>query len=159
MSKDIDDGMREISNLFVTCPHCGSNLCYHQDMGQGVEAMTCLACGFTTTNQMLEGSPMEKQVTGKHPSLYKDLRFVDVHGFVWYPSVITVPGVGMGYIDGTSKEDWEWVVTPVRKLTRKERRSGRYSKDQEYIAVPQMTKRFGKQGYPQVLSELKLVAE
>ena len=134
-----------VAKSFVVCPHCGSQLCFHQPAGPDTEAMTCLACGFTTTNQMLEGSETEKAVSAKHPTLYKDLRFKDVHGFVWYPAVVTVPGVGMVYIDGSSTEDWEWAFTPMRKLSRKERRSGRYGKN-EYISVPERTQKFGKSG-------------
>lgn len=148
----------QVVQAFVMCPHCQSNLCYHQDMGNGVEAMTCLSCGFTTTNQMLEGSETEKAVSANYPRLYKDLKYVDIHGFVWYPSVVTVPGAGMVYIDGTSAQDCEWASTPVRKLTRKERRSGLY-KNQEFIALPNQTKRFGKNGYMQALASIGLIGD
>lgn len=134
-----------VAKSFVVCPHCGSQLCFHQPVAPDTEAMTCLACGFTTTNQMLEGSETEKAVSAKHPTLYKDLRFKDIHGYVWYPAVVTVPGVGMVYIDGSSTEDWEWAFTPMRKLSRKEKRSGRYGKN-EYISMPEQTQRFGKDG-------------
>lgn len=155
---NLTEAEQTVANSFVVCPHCESNLCYHQDMGNGVEAMTCLSCGFTTTNQMLKGSETEKAVTAKNPSLYKDLSYTDIHGFVWYPGVVTVPGVGMVYIDGTSKEDWEWVATPFRKLTRRERRSGRFG-NQEYVVVSAQTKRFGKEGYIQALNFLGLVGD
>lgn len=161
MAKDaISQDVREqVAKQFVVCPHCGSQLCFHQQVGENVEAMTCLSCGFTTTNQMLEGSETEKAVSAKHPTLYKDLRFKDVHGFVWYPAVVTVPGVGMAYIDGSSTEDWEWASTPMRKLTRKERRSGRYG-NQEYIAVPSQTKKFGKEGgFVKALDSLGLLGD
>lgn len=149
---------QQLAKSFVTCPHCESNLCYHQDMGNGVEAMTCLSCGFTTTNQMLEGSEVEKAVSARYPRLYKDLRYRDIHGFVWYPAVVTVPEKGMVYIDGSDSENWEWVATPVRRLTRKERRSGMY-KNQEFIALPNQTKRFGKNGYMQALAALGLIGD
>ena len=158
MKNKLTEVEQSVADAFVMCPHCQSNLCYHQDMGNGVEAMTCLSCGFTTTNQMLEGSETEKAVSANYPRLYKDLRYVDVHGFVWYPGVITVPDAGMIYIDGTSAEDWEWVATPVRKLTRKERRSGAYG-NQEFIAIPSQTKRFGKDGYVQALAFLGLIGD
>jgi len=153
MEEKFNETEQEVVNSFVCCPHCGSSLCYHQDEGNGVESMICMQCGFTTTNQMLEGSETEKAVTAKHPTLYKDLKFKDVHGFIWYPSVITIPGVGMVYIDGSSSENWEWTSTPMRSLTRKERRSGKYGKEQ-YIAVPSQTKHFGKDGFVQALNSL-----
>ena len=146
----LTDAEQQVADTFVQCPHCGSRLCYSQvvgktEQGEDIETLTCLSCGFTTSNQMLEGSETEKAVSAKHPSLYKDLRFKDVHGFVWYPAVVTAPNVGMVYIDGSSTEDWEWAFTPMRKLTRRERRSGKYG-DQEYISIPVATKKFGQDG-------------
>lgn len=155
----LSDVEQQLVNTFATCPHCGHTLCYHQDMGEGVEAMTCLHCGFTTTNQMQEGSEVEQAVFKRNPRLYRDLRFKDEFGYVWYPAVVTVPEVGMVYIDGTSEENWEWVSTPVRKLTRKERRSGLYKEGSEYIAVPAKTKKFGKDGYIEALASLGLLGE
>lgn len=146
------------ADSFVECPHCGSQLCYHQNVGDA-EALVCMKCGFTTSNLMKEGSETEKAVSGQYPTLYKDLRFVDKFGYVWYPAVVTVPGVGMVYIDGSSTEDWEWAATPMRKLTRKERRSGMYKENQEYLAIPAQTKKFGKDGYILALSSLGLLGD
>lgn len=136
---------QKVKDSFMVCPHCGSQLCYHQDLGEGVETMTCMACGFTTSTLMQDGSDTEKKVSSQYPSLYKDLRFIDPTGLVWYPAVITVPGQGMVYIDGSNAADWQWAATPVRRLSRRERRHGRY-KGQEYIAVPEETKKFGQDG-------------
>lgn len=133
------------SDNFMTCPRCGSKLCYHQKMEDGQEAMTCMACGYTTSTLMQDGSDTEKAVAAKYPTLYKILRFVDPTGLVWYPAVITVPGVGMVYIDGTTAADWQWASTPIRKLSRRERRSGKYGKE-EYIAMPDQTWHHGQEG-------------
>lgn len=136
---------QKFSDNFMTCPHCGSQLCYHQEMGDGVEAMTCMACGFTTSNLMKSGTDTEKAVSAKYPTLYKTLRFIDPQGFVWYPAVITVPGVGMVYIDGSSNADWQWASTPMRRLSRRERRHGEF-KGHEYAAVPEETQKHGQEG-------------
>lgn len=149
---------QQFADNFVVCPHCGSQLCYHQEVGENVEAMTCMACGFTTSNQMKEGSEEEKAMSARYPSLYKDLKFVDSFGYVWYPAVVTVPGAGMVYIDGSNTENWEWASTPMRKLTRKEKRSGMY-KNQEWVAVPAQTRKFGKNGFVQALASIGLFGD
>lgn len=129
---------------FMVCPHCGSQLCYSQKVGD-TEAKTCLACGFTTSNLMKDGSDTEKAVSAKYPSLYRNLRFIDPEGYVWYPAVITVPGQGMVYIDGSTNADWQWASTPMRRLSRRERRHGAL-KGQEWVAVPEQTQRHGQDG-------------
>lgn len=139
---------------FSTCPHCGSNMCYIQNVGNE-ETWMCLSCGFTSTTLMKEGTESEKQVSAKHPSLYKDLKFTDQNGYVWYPAVITVPGKGMVYIDGSDSEQWTWVATPMRKLTFKEQRMKKF-KGQKYIADSKKTKAFGKEGFMEACVSLDL---
>lgn len=115
-----------------------------------------MSCGFTTSELMKDGSETEVEVRKNHPSLYKDLRFVDEHGYVWYPSVVTVPGVGMAYIDGSDKENWQWVVTPMMLLTRRARRQKHLGKGQKWIAVPEKTLKLGKEGFPEAMAALGL---
>ena len=143
--KQLSAEEQKFSDNFITCPHCGSKLCYHQSTEDGVEAMTCMACGFTTSTLMKSGSDTEKAVSAKYPTLYKNLRFVDPLGFVWYPAVITVPGAGMVYIDGSNNADWQWTARPMRRLSRRERRRGEH-KGQEYVAVPERTQKHGQEG-------------
>ena len=137
----------------MQCPHCGSNVCYVQKVGAEETAM-CMACGYTTTTMMKEGSQSELQVSQRQPILYRELRFVDSNGSVWYPAVITLPGVGMVYLDGTGKDNYEWVMTPFRKVTRRERRLRKLSKEQEYVADAANTQRFGKDGFVEAAAAL-----
>lgn len=137
---------QQFSDSFMVCPHCGSKLCYKQTLPDGVESYTCMACGFTTSTLMVAGSETEQEVSKKYPTLYKDLKFKDpTTNLVWYPAVVTVPGRGMVYIDGSDFRTWSWAATPMRRLTRRERRHGPY-KGQEYIAVPKETQKFGQEG-------------
>lgn len=135
--------MSKIQDGFVECPRCHSNACYAQNIGNK-ETWMCLSCGYTSTTDMLEGSETEQVVSKKQPKLYQDLKFVDKDKYVWYPAVVTVPEKGMVYIDGTSTEDWEWVATPMRKLTGKEQRMKKY-KGKTYVADTDRTQRFGQE--------------
>lgn len=135
--------MSEVNDGFVECPKCHSRYCYVQNT-DGKEVWMCLGCGYTSTTNMKEGSETEQVVSDRQPQLYRDLKFVDTDGYVWYPAVVTVPEKGMVYIDGTNVEDWEWVATPMRKLTGKELRSKKYRK-QRYVANTDKTERFGKE--------------
>ena len=142
-----------MEDKLMQCPHCGSNVCYVQKVGAEETAM-CMACGYTTTTMMKEGSQSELQVSRRQPILYRELKFVDSNGSVWYPAVITLPGVGMVYLDGTSKDNYEWVMTPFRKVTRRERRLRKLSKEQEYVADAANTQRFGKDGFVEAAAAL-----
>lgn len=145
---------QKLKDGFVECPHCKSRLCYAQQLDDQ-ETWMCFHCGYTSTTQMKEGTPVEKAVTEKHPNLYQDLKFVDPDGYVWYPAVLTVPGRGMLYIDGSSTADWQWAVTPMRTLTEKERKLKQF-RNQEYAADMKRTKYYGKEGFIEAASDLGL---
>ena len=145
----------QLGDSFVQCPHCGSIVCYSQEQ-DGVTSLVCMSCGFTTTSEMKDGSEAEKKVFERHPSLYRDLRFVDRYGYVWYPSVIAVPDMGMVFVDGSNTKNWQWVSVPVRKLTRHEKRSGRYPKDQEYVTILEHKKQFGQDGFAEAMASIGL---
>lgn len=143
----------ETKDGLIRCPHCGSEVCYEQHIGDVTTAM-CLSCGFTTTSQMQEGSEAEQAVFSKNPKLYKGLRFVDpATKLVWYPAVLAVPEKGMVYINGSTEENWQWTATPVRKLTRKEQRLKKYQ-GQKYVADMKSSKFFGKDGFLEAATSL-----
>lgn len=105
------------------CKHCGSNACYEQHINESTVTWLCMGCGFTTSTLMLENSAPIKQVVESSPELYKDLMSKDEDGHVWVPSTVTLPGRGMVFIDGTSKENWKWaavkaVPIPAEELSK-----------------------------------------
>lgn len=145
----------------VTCPRCGSNVCYAQRVGDD-ETWLCMTCGFTSTTLMYGGSETEQQVSERQPQLYKDLKFVDQAGYVWYPTVISQPETGMVYLDGTSKDDCRWVAVPLVLIPRPKRRSlvrkGLLGKDQKYLADHKNSRAFDfEQGFIEALSYLNMV--
>lgn len=139
----------ETKDGFVVCPCCGSNMCYAQQIGD-IETWICMSCGKTSSTLMKQGSKTEQQVTEKQPQIYRDLSFVDTDGYVWYPAVLTVPDKGMVYIDINTNSDgskvWEWVETPMRKLTSKEKKMKQF-KGKSFTTDIKGTKRFGKEGF------------
>ncbi len=139
----------------VKCPRCGSQLCYAQRVGD-LETWLCMSCGMTSTTLMKEGTDSEKAVTARQPQLYKDLKFVDKDGYVWYPAVITVPEKGMVYLDGTTVDNAEWVGIPFRPLTKKEKRMKQYA-GKNYLLEAANTKHFGRDGFVDALSAMGML--
>ena len=105
----------------MECPRCGRGTCYEQQ-AEEVTQRFCMGCGFTTHSGMKEDSPAVKQILQSSPELYKDLLHTDKDGYVWFPSTLTLPGQGMVFVDGTSKEDWKWAVVKAVPIEKKERK-------------------------------------
>lgn len=92
----------------TTCPRCGSDACYEQELGADYKVHQCYGCGFTTNTLMTSDSKFLDEQLEILPELYKDLIFVDEKGYHWMPSAMNNPNQGMIYADGTGVSDWKW---------------------------------------------------
>jgi len=66
----------------------------------------------------------------------------DKNDRAWFPSTITLPGKGMVFADGTSKNKWEWSAVKALKITEEDRKIKQYPSDQDYKMDMANAKRF-----------------
>jgi len=92
----------------TTCPRCGSDACYIDEVNQDIKTYFCYGCGFQTNSLMKEGEEFYTLQTETLPELYKDLISEDENGLKWMPSAINVHDKGMVFANGTSVNDWKW---------------------------------------------------
>lgn len=102
------------------CPRCGSDACYHTDLGANYKVSMCYGCGFTTNTLMTNESEFLEEQLEVLPEIYKDLVYEDEKGYHWMPSTINSQEQGMVYIDGTSVDDWKWAACKAIPLTEEE---------------------------------------
>ena len=140
-----------MKDQLVDCKRCGGNACYEQHIDESTTTWLCMGCGFTTSTVMNEGGKVVKDLLETSPELYKDLLFTDSDKRVWAPSTITLPGKGMVFLDGTSKDDWQWSAVKAIKITDEERKVKNFPKDQEYKMDMQGAKKFGEKDFMDAL--------
>ena len=128
----------------VECKRCGGNACYEQEIDTSINTWLCMGCGFTTSTLMEDNGKVVKDLLEISPELYKDLLFKDDTNHIWTPSTITLPGKGMVFIDGTSKSNWSWTAVRTVPLTKEEKASGRFPKEQEVKMDMQNGKKFNQ---------------
>jgi len=114
----------------IVCPHCGGNACYEQQVNEEVTTHFCFGCGFTTSTLMEVNSKVVLDTLSNSPELYKDLMFTDKDNKVWFPSTMTLPGKGMVFVDGTSKENWQWAAVSAIEIAEEEKSN--FPKDQTH---------------------------
>lgn len=114
----------------IVCPHCGGNACYEQQVNEEVTTHFCFGCGFTTSTLMEVNSKVTLDTLANSPELYKDIMFVDKDNKVWFPSTMTLPGKGMVFVDGTSKENWQWAAVTAIEIAEEEKNN--FPKDQTH---------------------------
>ena len=113
----------------------GSNACYEQTFqqdGKDVTTWMCFGSGFTTSTLMEKDSVIVKNTLETSPELYKDLMHIDKNNRVWFPSTITLPAKGMVFADGTDKDNWKWAAVRAVELTKEEKDSGKFPKEQTH---------------------------
>lgn len=140
-----------MKDQLVECKRCGGNACYEQHINENTTTWLCMGCGFTTSTMMLEGSKLVNELLETSPELYKDLLFKDTDKRMWAPSTITLPGKGMVFIDGTTKDEWNWKAVKATEITEEDRKVKEYPKDQTHKMDMINAKVFGQREFMDAL--------
>lgn len=143
-----------MKDTLTPCKRCGSALCYQQQADEQQYTWMCMACGFATSSNMKTGTAAAEELHRRAPELYKSLLYVDDEDLIWYPSTVTVPEVGMIFLDGSSKENWKWKVVFAVPITKKERK--KFPKDQTHRMDMKKAKTFEQNEFGLALGELGL---
>jgi len=100
---------------------CGKGgVCYDTKVTDTINSSLCMKCGFTTNTLLVSGSDVVEKSERLTPELYKDMKFIDSNGLVWYPTVINKPDQGMIFLDGTNAEDAKWAFVPAVEIPESE---------------------------------------
>lgn len=108
-----------------TSPITG-NLCVivESDEQTDITSYMCMETGFTTTDKMQMGSDLVTRYESQLTELMRASKFEDKErGLMWYPAFLQMPGIGMLYPSGTSREDIKWEVCKVVMLLGEERKN------------------------------------
>jgi hypothetical protein len=92
---------------------------------------------------MREGEFNFEEYENEMPELYKDIKYIDETGRVWYPYIINIEGKGTVFANGSSKEDWQWSAIKSVLLTEEEKESPRF-KGKTHKSDSSTLQNFGK---------------
>lgn len=103
----------------------------------------CLNCGFVTNDILKQGEYDAESYEAEMPELFKDIKYVDEAGRVWYPNVINIDKKGTVFPNGVSKDDWQWCSIKNVPLTEEEKESPRF-KGKQYKSDSKTMQYFGE---------------
>ena len=116
-----------MTDNLITCPKCGvAESCYVLPINEFHKSYVCFNCGFQTNDLMREGEFNFEEYENEMPELYKEIKYTDSEGRVWYPHVINIEGKGTVFANGSSKEDWQWSAIKSVLLTEEEKESPKF---------------------------------
>ena len=133
-----------MTDNLITCPKCGvQESCYVIPINEFHNSYVCFNCGFQTSDLMRQGEFDFDEYEKELPELYKDIKYVDEEGRVWYPHIINVEGKGTVFANGSSKDDWQWSAIKSVPLTEEEKQEAKF-KGKTYKSDSKTLENFGK---------------
>lgn len=127
-----------------TCPKCKApESCYVSQLNEMAKQYSCLSCGFIASDLFMQGEYDALEYEFEMPELFKDIKYVDELGRVWYPNVINIESKGTVFPNGSSKEDWQWSAIKSVPLTEEEKQNPRF-KGKQYKSDSKTLENFGK---------------
>jgi hypothetical protein len=123
------------------CPKCGCDGCYVTPINETKNNYFCWGCGFQTNDLMKEGEFDFEAFEEIIPELYKDVKYKDEEGRVWYPISINIQDKGTVFLNGKNAEDTFWSAIKVIELTEEEKQQPKY-KGLTYKSDPKSLKNF-----------------
>jgi hypothetical protein len=124
---------------------------YITPINETYNSYNCLITGFQSSDLMKESEGFDFEAYEETlPELYKAIKQVDEEDRVWYPGVVKDDEKGVVFINGTSKEDWQWCGIKNIPVPEEEKERFKNPKTGEYLthkSDPSSMKLFGKDGY------------
>ena len=109
------------SDKLSICPRCGSDACYVTEVNQDINNYYCYGCGFQSNTLLREGELLLDEQMETLPELYKDLKFEDKNGQIWFPTTVNLTEQGMVFANGSSTENWKWGAVLAIEVTEEEK--------------------------------------
>ena len=131
-----------MQDQLLICPKCQCDGCYITPINETKNNYFCWGCGFQTNDLMVEGEFNFVAYEETLPELYKDIKYTDEVGRVWYPISINIPDRGTVFLNGKNKDATEWSAIKVVELTEEEKVQPKY-KNLVYKSDPKSLKSFG----------------
>ena len=133
-----------MTDALQTCPKCKAmESCYVLPINEVANSYNCLGCGFVTNDLLKEGDYDVEAYESEMPELFKDIKYTDEQGRVWYPNVINLESKGTVFPNGASKDDWRWSAIKNVPLTEEEKENPRF-KGKQYKSDSKTLEYFGE---------------
>ena len=142
-----------MDDKLVICNRCNSDICYEHKQ-QGILIWSCMNCGFTTNELMVEESQLVQETEEVIPELYKDIKFVDDKKQVWYPTIINIQDKGTVFVNGTDKDNWGWAGIKSVETTEEEKQK---LKGATHKSDPKTLKTFTKDQFDEACHYVGLI--
>jgi len=142
------------------CKRCGSDACYSQEVNDSITNYQCMGCGFVSNSLMKPNSDFLNEQSEVLPELYKDLFFEDKDGYIWMPSTVNIPTMGMIFANGSNKDTWGWsAVKSVPMPEEEAKKFKEQGKDYKWKMDMETIQHFNERNYIDALEYIGVFAK
>ena len=133
---------------------------FDEDVNQ-VEDFTsymCFNCGFTSNTSYTKDSKTLEELLNKSTQLVRDIQFFDYdRKITWIPTTLNMGKLGIIFPEGT-KNNWNWKLVEVRKLTPEEQKDPMYE-GHEHTLDLENAKTYGQYEFLNACKEMGIIRE
>ena len=151
------------ADKLTICKRCGSDACYTTEVNDKINNYFCYGCGFQSNSLMKEGEQIMEEQMEILPELYKDLKFEDKDGQIWFPSTVNLPTQGMVFANGSTTENWKWAAVKAVEVLEFEKhkypKPGKKDEYYEHRMDMSTMKQFEERDYMEALSYIGVLPD
>ena len=130
-----------MAEIKITCPHCLSDKhCFEEKIDmENFSSYICFNCGFMSNSTYKRDSDALKKMEESSTELMKEIKFFDYEREIfWFPTILNMGKFGMIYPEG-KKDNWNWKLAEVRKLSVEEQKDPMYEGNEHTLDVENAT--------------------
>ena len=110
----------------IDCPVCFDTDHCFEEMQKEFNSYMCFNCGFMSNSTYTRDSDALSKMVSSSSELMKEIKFFDYEREIfWFPTILNMGKFGMIYPEG-KKDNWNWKLAEVRKLSEEEQKDPKY---------------------------------
>ena len=118
----------------------------------------CFNCGFTSNSAHTKGSDALKKAEDSSTELMREISLFDYdRKITWIPTTLNMGKLGIIFPEGT-KNNWNWKLVEVRKLTPEEQKDPMYE-GHEHTLDLENAKTYGQYEFLNACKEMGIIRE
>ena len=149
-----------MAEVKITCPNCfNTEMCFEDKLEiEDFSSYMCFNCGFNSNSLYVTDSEELKKVKELSTELVKSLSFYDYDRKIhWFPTILNMGKLGIIYPEGT-KNNWNWKLAQVRKLSPEEQKNPIYEGNKHTLDI-ENSKTYGQYEFLDARKEMGIVKD
>jgi hypothetical protein len=142
----------------ITCPNCFNDKQCFEETAMDFKSYMCFNCGFTSNSAYTNDSEALNKMLETSSELMRDISIFDYDRKIhWFPTILNMGKFGVIFPEGT-KNNWNWKLAEVRKLSEEEQKNPMYEGHEHTLDIENATT-FGQHEFLDACKKMGIVKD